>query len=219
MLVVFCLRYQRIVSIDHLSVLDGNYTVFVCCNCYRFYMGSYHALRRGSTNMDVLVALGTNAAYFYSIYIIIKALTSEFFEGQDFFETSSMLISFILLGKYLEVVAKGKTSDALAKLTELAPDTAILLTLDADGNIISETEISTQLLQRNDVIKIVPGSKVPVDGVVIMGQSHVNESMITGEANPIAKRTGDKVCLKQSIIAIFGTILSFAHVSTISSRL
>lgn len=143
--------------------------------------------------MDVLVALGTNAAYFYSVYIVIKALTSESFEGQDFFETSSMLISFILLGKYLEVVAKGKTSDALAKLTELAPDTATLLSLDVDENVISETEISTQLLQRNDVIKIVPGSKVPVDGVVIRGQSHVNESMITGEAKAVAKRLGDKV--------------------------
>ncbi|CAL9172334.1 unnamed protein product [Musa hybrid cultivar] len=160
---------------------------------WRFYVGSYHALRRGSTNMDVLVALGTNAAYFYSVYIVIKALTSESFEGQDFFETSSMLISFILLGKYLEVVAKGKTSDALAKLTELAPDTATLLSLDVDGNVISETEISTQLLQRNDVIKIVPGSKVPVDGIVIRGQSHVNESMITGEAKAVAKRQGDKV--------------------------
>ncbi|XP_073001087.1 copper-transporting ATPase HMA4-like isoform X1 [Typha latifolia] len=160
---------------------------------WRFYIGSYHALKRGSSNMDVLVALGTNAAYFYSVYICIKALTSESFEGQDFFETSAMLISFILLGKYLEVVAKGKTSDALGKLTELAPDTAFLLSLDGDGNIISETEISTQLLQRNDVIKIVPGAKVPVDGIVIKGQSHVNESMITGEARPIAKRLGDKV--------------------------
>ncbi|XP_064979473.1 copper-transporting ATPase HMA4-like isoform X2 [Musa acuminata AAA Group] len=160
---------------------------------WRFYVGSYHALRRGSANMDVLVALGTNAAYFYSVYIVIKALTSESFEGQDFFETSSMLISFILLGKYLEVVAKGKTSDALAKLTELAPDTATLLSLDVDGNVISETDISTQLLQRNDVIKIVPGSKVPVDGIVIRGQSHVNESMITGEAKAVAKRQGDKV--------------------------
>ncbi|XP_072963273.1 copper-transporting ATPase HMA4-like [Typha angustifolia] len=160
---------------------------------WRFYIGSYHALKRGSSNMDVLVALGTNAAYFYSVYICIKALTSESFEGQDFFETSAMLISFILLGKYLEVVAKGKTSDALGKLTELAPDTAFLLSLDEDGNIISETEISTQLLQRNDVIKIVPGAKVPVDGIVIKGQSHVNESMITGEARPIAKRLGDKV--------------------------
>lgn len=159
----------------------------------RFYVGAYHALRRKSTNMDVLVALGTNAAYFYSVYVMIKALTSDKFEGQDFFETSSMLISFILLGKYLEIVAKGKTSDALAKLTDLAPDTACLVKLDNDGNVISEEEISTQLIQRNDVFKIIPGSKVPVDGIVITGQSHVNESMITGEATPVAKRPGDKV--------------------------
>jgi Cu+-exporting ATPase len=159
-------------------------------------VGSYHALRRKSANMDVLVALGTNAAYFYSVYIVIKALTSDKFEGQDFFETSAMLISFILLGKYLEVLAKGKTSDALSKLTDLAPDTAHLLTLDNDGNVVSEVEISTQLLQRNDIIKIVPGAKVPVDGIVIDGQSHVNESMITGEAIPISKGPGDKVlCL------------------------
>lgn len=159
----------------------------------RFYTGSYHALRRRYANMDVLVALGTNVAYFYSVYVVIKALTSDAFEGQDFFETSTMLISFILLGKYLEVVAKGRTSDALAKLTDLAPDTANLVTLDVDGNVILEMEISIQLIQRNDIIKIVPGTKVPVDGVVLIGQSHVNESMITGEARPISKKTGDKV--------------------------
>lgn len=159
----------------------------------RFYVGSYHALRRKSANMDVLVALGTNAAYFYSVYVLIKALTSEKFEGQEFFETSAMLISFILLGKYLEVLAKGKTSDALSKLTELAPETAYLVELDNEGNLVSEMEISSQLLQRNDIIKIVPGAKVPVDGIVISGQSHVNESMITGEAIPVAKRPGDKV--------------------------
>ncbi|KAH6809321.1 heavy metal atpase 5 [Perilla frutescens var. frutescens] len=159
----------------------------------RFYAGSYHALKRKSANMDVLVALGTNAAYFYSIYVMAKALTSDSFEGQDFFETSSMLISFILLGKYLEVLAKGKTSDALAKLTELAPDTACLLTLDAAGNVISETEIDTQLIEKNDLLKIVPGAKIPVDGLVIEGQCHVNESMITGEALPVSKGPGDKV--------------------------
>ncbi|KAK9154917.1 hypothetical protein Sjap_002397 [Stephania japonica] len=159
----------------------------------RFYLGSYHALRRGSANMDVLVSLGTNAAYFYSMYVSLKALTSNSFEGQDFFETSSMLISFILLGKYLEVLAKGKTSDALAKLSVLAPEMAILLHLDGEGNIVSENEMSTQLIQRNDVLKIVPGSKVPVDGIVIKGQSHVNESMITGEARPVAKKPGEKV--------------------------
>ncbi|GFQ06142.1 probable copper-transporting ATPase hma5 [Phtheirospermum japonicum] len=159
----------------------------------RFYAGSYNALKRKSANMDVLVALGTNAAYFYSIYIMLKALSSESFEGQDFFETSSMLISFILLGKYLEVLAKGKTSDALAKLSELAPDSACLLTLDAEGNVISETEIDTQLIEKNDILKIVPGAKVPVDGIVVDGQSHVNESMITGEALPVSKKPGDKV--------------------------
>ncbi|KAL8545175.1 hypothetical protein ACS0TY_005389 [Phlomoides rotata] len=159
----------------------------------RFYAGSYNALRRKSANMDVLVALGTNAAYFYSIYVMIKALSSDSFEGQDFFETSSMLISFILLGKYLEVLAKGKTSDALAKLTELAPETACLLTIDAEGNVISETEIDTQLIEKNDILKIVPGAKVPVDGLVVDGECHVNESMITGEAMPVYKKPGDKV--------------------------
>lgn len=159
----------------------------------RFYAGSYHALRRKSANMDVLVALGTNAAYFYSLYIVIKALTSDTFQGQDFFETSSMLISFILLGKYLEIVAKGKTSDALGKLTQLVPDKAYLVEIDTDANIISETEIDTQLIQKNDIIKIVPGAKIPVDGIVIKGQSYANESMITGEAIPIAKSPGDKV--------------------------
>ncbi|XP_038700564.1 copper-transporting ATPase HMA4-like isoform X2 [Tripterygium wilfordii] len=159
----------------------------------RFYLGSYQALRRKSANMDVLVALGTNAAYFYSVFIAIKAMTSDAFEGQDFFETSAMLISFILLGKYLEIVARGKTSDALTKLTKLAPDTAYLLTLDGDGNVISETEISTQLIQRKDIIKIVPGAIIPVDGIVTSGQSYVNESMITGESSPIEKKSGDKV--------------------------
>ncbi|KAF5735774.1 copper-transporting ATPase HMA5 isoform X2 [Tripterygium wilfordii] len=159
----------------------------------RFYLGSYQALRRKSANMDVLVALGTNAAYFYSVYIAVKSMTSDAFEGQDFFETSAMLISLILLGKYLEIVAKGKTSDALAKLTKLAPDTAYLLTVDGDGNVILETEISTKLIQRNDIIKIVPGATIPVDGIVITGQSYVNESMITGESRPIEKKPDDKV--------------------------
>lgn len=169
-------------------------------------MGSYHALRRRSANMDVLVALGTNVAYFYSVYIAVKALALDKFEGQDFFETSSMLISFILLGKFLEVIAKGKTSDALAKLTDLAPDTAYLLSLDDDGNVISEMEISTQLIQRNDILKIVPGAKVPADGIVVSGQSYVNESMITGEARPIAKRLGDKVVNICSILLFFCSI-------------
>ncbi|XP_074572006.1 copper-transporting ATPase HMA5-like [Curcuma longa] len=159
----------------------------------RFYVGSYKALRRRSANMDVLITLGTNAAYFYSVYSVLRAATSESFKSNDFFETSSMLISFILLGKYLEILAKGKTSEAIAKLMDLTPDAAILLNLDDEGNVVSETEIDSRLIQKNDVIKVVPGGKVAADGFVIWGQSHVNESMITGESRPVAKRRGDTV--------------------------
>jgi Cu+-exporting ATPase len=159
----------------------------------RFYIGSYKALRHGSANMDVLVALGTNSAYFYSVYSVLRAAHSRDFNGTDFFETSSMLITFILLGKYLEVLAKGKTSEAIAKLMDLAPETTILLTLGDEGNVISEQEIDGRLIQKNDVIKIIPGAKVASDGDVLWGESHVNESMITGEARPVAKRKGDTV--------------------------
>ncbi|XP_030946288.1 probable copper-transporting ATPase HMA5 isoform X2 [Quercus lobata] len=159
----------------------------------RFYIGAYKALSHGSANMDVLIALGTNSAYFYSVYSVLRAAYSKDFKGTDFFETSSMLISFILLGKYLEVLAKGKTSEAIAKLMDLAPETAVLLTLDDEGNVISEQEIDSRLVQKNDVIKIIPGAKVAADGYVLWGESHVNESMITGEAKAVAKMNGDKV--------------------------
>ncbi|GMY30297.1 probable copper-transporting ATPase HMA5 isoform X2 [Fagus crenata] len=159
----------------------------------RFYIGAYKALRHGSANMDVLIALGTNSAYFYSVYSVLRATSSRDFNGTDFFETSSMLITFILLGKYLEVLAKGKTSEAIAKLMDLAPETAVLLTLDDEGKVISEQEIDSRLIQKNDVIKTIPGAKVASDGYVLWGESHVNESMITGEARPVAKRKGDTV--------------------------
>ncbi|GAB2273938.1 Probable copper-transporting ATPase hma5 [Dionaea muscipula] len=159
----------------------------------RFYTGSYKALRHGSANMDVLITLGTNAAYFYSVYSLFRAATSQNFKGSDFFETSSMLISFILLGKYLEILAKGKTSEAIAKLMDLAPETATLLVYNDEGIVVSEQEIDSRLIQKNDVLKVVPGAKVACDGFVIWGQSHVNESMITGESRPAAKREGDMV--------------------------
>ncbi|KAL2925898.1 putative copper-transporting ATPase HMA5 [Bienertia sinuspersici] len=159
----------------------------------RFYSGSYKALRHGSANMDVLIALGTNAAYFYSVYIVLRAATSNEFKGTDFFETSAMLICFVLLGKYLEVLAKGKTSAAIAKLMDLAPETATLLTLDSDRNVIHEKDIDSRLIQKNDMLKVIPGAKVACDGFVIWGQSYVNESMITGESRPVPKRKGDMV--------------------------
>ncbi|BAS90429.1 copper-transporting ATPase HMA5 [Oryza sativa Japonica Group] len=159
----------------------------------RFYTGAYKALSHGSSNMDVLIALGTNTAYFYSVYSILRAASSHNYMATDFFETSSMLISFILLGKYLEILAKGKTSEAIAKLMDLAPETATMLIYDHEGNVVGEKEIDSRLIQKNDVIKVVPGGKVASDGFVIWGQSHVNESMITGESRPVAKRKGDTV--------------------------
>ncbi|XP_019155814.1 PREDICTED: probable copper-transporting ATPase HMA5 [Ipomoea nil] len=159
-----------------------------------FYTGSYNALRHGSANMDVLIALGTNAAYFYSVYSVLRAATSPDFKScrSDFFETSSMLITFILLGKYLEVLAKGKTSEAIAKLMELVPEKAILVTTSEDSTEVEE-EIDRRLIQKNDMIKILPGDKVACDGIVVRGNCHVNESMITGESRPVAKREGDFV--------------------------
>ncbi|CAN4127390.1 unnamed protein product [Withania somnifera] len=158
----------------------------------KFYVGAYIALSHGYANMDVLIALGTNAAYFYSVYSVLRAATSTF-KASDLFETSSMLISFILLGKYLEVLARGKTSEAIAKLMDLAPKTATLLTIDEKGNVVDEEEVDSRLIQKNDVIKTIPGSKVACDGLVIWGQSHINESMITGEYRPVPKKKGDMV--------------------------
>lgn len=161
----------------------------------RFYFGAYKALLNGRANMDVLIAMGTNVAYFYSVYCLLRSAIEQDFMAMDVFETSSMLISFILLGKYLEAMAKGQTSEAITKLMDLSPVTATLLTrpTNVDDGEFVEREIDSRLVQRGDVIKVLPGGKVAADGVVSWGQSHVNESMLTGEAKPVVKREGDRV--------------------------
>ncbi|KAF3790266.1 Copper-transporting ATPase [Nymphaea thermarum] len=157
----------------------------------RFYVSAFRALRHGSANMDVLVALGTSATYFYSVYALLYGAMTGFW-SPTYFETSAMLITFVLWGKYLEAVAKGKTSEAIKKLIELAPATALLLIMDS-GKCIGEREIYSLLVQRGDVFKVLPGSKVPTDGVVVWGSSHVNESMVTGEAEPVLKTLNSSV--------------------------
>lgn len=158
----------------------------------RFYVGAYKSLRRNSANMDVLVALGTTAAYVYSVCAVLYGAATGI-PLATYFETSAMLITFVLLGKYLEVLAKGKTSEAIGKLLQLQPSTALLLTVDASGKVLTEREIDAQLVQRGDILKVMPGAKIPADGVCTFGQSHVNESMITGEANEVPKNVGDAV--------------------------
>ncbi|KAF8412670.1 hypothetical protein HHK36_000638 [Tetracentron sinense] len=158
----------------------------------RFYIAAGRALRNGSTNMDVLVALGTSASYFYSVGALLYGAVTGFW-SPTYFETSSMLITFVLLGKYLETLAKGKTSDAIKKLVELSPATAMLLVKDAGGRCIGEREIDALLIQPGDTLKVLPGSKVPADGVVEWGSSYVDESMVTGESSPILKEVNSLV--------------------------
>ncbi|KAK5581243.1 hypothetical protein RB653_001274 [Dictyostelium firmibasis] len=166
----------------------------------RFYVNGYKSLKHGGANMDVLVALGTSCAYFYSLMVLLMDYTSD--DGgvstigmKTFFDTSASLITFILLGKYLEVIAKGKTSEAIKKLMGLQATKAILLTFDPIDNktIVEEREIDIDLVQRGDHLKVLPGSKVPTDGVVVSGQSHIDESIITGESLPVSKKAGDKL--------------------------
>ncbi|CAM6114505.1 unnamed protein product [Calypogeia fissa] len=158
----------------------------------RFYIAAYRALRNKSANMDVLVVLASTAAYVYSVSSVIYGAIVGFWP-LSYFETSAMLITFVLFGKYLEAKAKGKTSEAIGKLLELAPTTAILLNVDAEGQPLSEREINVQLIQRGDILKVQPGSKVPADGLVVWGSSHINESMLTGEAQQVPKQVGDLV--------------------------
>ena len=148
---------------------------------YRFYKGAFVSLRGGGANMDVLVAMGTSAAYFFSLYNLIMGMEMYYFEA------SAMIITLILLGKTFEAVAKGKTSEAIKKLMGLQPKTAKII---VDG---SEKDIPIEEVQVGDIIVVRPGERIPVDGEIIKGNSSVDESMITGESIPVDKKEGDEV--------------------------
>ncbi|PET71976.1 heavy metal translocating P-type ATPase [Priestia megaterium] len=153
----------------------------------QFYVGAFKALRNKSANMDVLVALGTSAAYFYSLYSSLKSLGSSAHTDQLYYETSAILITLILLGKLFEANAKGRSSEAIKKMMGLQAKTAVVV---RDG---AEVEIPVKEVQKGEVIFIKPGEKVPVDGEIIEGQSALDESMLTGESVPVDKNVGDKV--------------------------
>ncbi len=146
-----------------------------------FYKGMWTALKNKSANMDSLIAIGTSAAYFYSVYAVLTGL-----EGQ-YFEVSAVLITLVILGKLLEANAKGKTSEAIQKLMQLSAKTAIVLRNN------KEIEIPIEEVQLGDVVLVKPGQKVPVDGVVLSGASSIDESMITGESMPVDKTKDNTV--------------------------
>lgn len=153
----------------------------------QFYVGAYKALRHKSANMDVLVVLGTSAAYFYSIYKSIESISSHRHMVELYFETSAVLITLIILGKLFEARAKGRSSEAIKKLIGLQAKTAMVV-----RNGI-EMEIPLEEVVVGDVVYIKSGEKVPVDGEIIEGRSSMDESMITGESVPISKSVGDVV--------------------------
>jgi P-type Cu+ transporter len=149
---------------------------------WQYYVSSFKALRNGSANMDVLIAMGSSVAYVYSAFIVFGLIS-----GHVYFETAAVIITLIRLGKFLEARAKGRTSEAIKKLMGLRAKIARVIRSGL------ETEVPIDEVRVGDVVLVRPGEKIPVDGVVIDGRSAVDESMLTGESLPVEKKSGDPV--------------------------
>jgi len=149
---------------------------------WQYYVGAFKALRNKAANMDVLIVMGTSAAFLYSLPV-----TFGWLEGHVYYETAAVIITLIRLGKFLEARAKGRTSEAIKKLMGLRAKTARIVRAGL------ETEVPIDEVRVGDVVLVRPGEKIPVDGVVIEGRSAVDESMLTGESLPVEKKPGDAV--------------------------
>src|SRR5437899_3104235 len=155
---------------------------------YRFYRGFVDAIRNRSANMDVLIAIGTTAAWAYgAVVTFLPFFGVRLADKGTYYDTAAVIIGLILLGKYFEEIAKGKASDAIRKLMDLAPRTARVI---RDGK---EEEIPVELVLQDDFLIVRPGERIPVDGMIVDGFSAIDESMITGESIPVEKKVGDTV--------------------------
>ncbi|KAI8979685.1 hypothetical protein BDF20DRAFT_835670 [Mycotypha africana] len=160
----------------------------------RFLRSAYVSLCHGAPTMDVLVSISTLAAFTFSVVSMIRGVIAKTLSPPTvFFDTSTMLITFIVLGRYLENKAKGKSSSALSKLMSLTPSTALLVTIDEKNVVLSEKKIPSELISEGDLLKLLPGEKVPTDGEVIVGSTTVDESMVTGEVDAVPKNVGSSV--------------------------
>jgi len=153
---------------------------------WRFYHGTWDAFRNRSANMDVLIAIGTTAAWAYSaIVTFLPVLGVSLADQGTYYDTAAVIIGLILLGKYFEELAKGRAGDAIRKLMDLAPQTAHVIRKG------TEEEVPVELVQADELLVVRPGERIPVDGTVVEGFSAIDESMITGESIPVEKRVGD----------------------------
>ncbi|KAI0597374.1 heavy metal translocatin [Biscogniauxia sp. FL1348] len=210
-----------------LELLPGLFLGDIVCLCLtipvqfgigkRFYTSAYKSVKHGSPTMDVLVVLGTSSAFFFSVFaMVVSFLFPPHTRPSTIFDTSTMLITFITFGRFLENRAKGQTSKALSRLMSLAPsmatiyadpiaaekaaegwdtakDSADSKTSGQDGNSIEEKIIPTELISVGDIVVIRPGDKIPADGTIVRGETYVDESMVTGEAIPVQKKKGSNV--------------------------
>ncbi|MGL6197651.1 MAG: heavy metal translocating P-type ATPase [Lachnospiraceae bacterium] len=162
-------------------------TLIILFNGRKFYLVGFKSLFRGHPNMDSLVAVGTGSAFLYSLVMTIRVVYDPMASHSLYYESAAVVVTLVMVGKYMESRSKGKTSEAIKKLMELTPDTALLI---SEGQT---REVPIEEIRTGELVLIKPGSRVPLDGIIVEGNTSIDESMLTGESIPVEKYPGDEV--------------------------